>query len=69
MQSEYAINNQKLPDRQYKGEKLYEKKKKKNRLERTEMRKKKQQQRIPLSILYNTALANISKIVSEKLNI
>ena len=30
---------------------------------------KKQQQRIPLSILYNTALANISKIVSEKLNI
>lgn len=69
MQSEYAIKNQKLPDRQYKGEKLYEKKKKKNRLERTEMRKKKQQQRIPLSILYNTALANISKIVSEKLNI
>ena len=45
------------------------KKKKKNRLERTEMRKKKQQQRIPLSILYNTALANISKIISEKLNI
>ena len=69
MQSEYAINNQKLPDRQYKGEKLYEKKKKKTDLKEQKWGKKKQQQRIPLSILYNTALANISKIVSEKLNI
>ena len=32
MQSEYAINNQKLPDRQYKSEKLYEKRKKQTEL-------------------------------------
>lgn len=69
MQSEYAINNQKLPDRQYKGEDLYEKIKKQTELKEQKWVKKEQQQRIPLSMLYNTALASISKIVSEKLNI
>lgn len=69
MQSEYAIKNQKLPDRQYKGEDLYEKIKKQTELKEQKWVKKEQQQRIPLSMLYNTALASISKIVSEKLNI
>lgn len=69
MQSEYAIKNQKLPDRQNKGEDLYEKIKKQTELKEQKWVKKEQQQRIPLSMLYNTALASISKIVSEKLNI
>ena len=69
MQSEYAVKNQKLPDRQYKGEDLYEKIKKQTELKEQKWVKKEQQQRIPLSMLYNTALASISKIVSEKLNI
>ena len=40
MQSEYAINNQKLPDRQYKGEELYEKIKKQTELKEQKWGKK-----------------------------
>ena len=67
-----AIIKQKFLDRQYKEEVLDEQIKKVDRIERKELftcKEKNNKNRIPLSIIYNRTLPNISKIVNKNWNI